>query len=243
MKLANGEYIWFVDSDDWIDQNCLNKICGQLDGCDVLYFNNYYDTTYSKERILSMNIDVRTGRELSKKDVKTPPMLYIYRRDFLTKAGHSFAVGMLHEDNLFTPIVLYTAQRVKPYNQPVYHKLSNPNSISHTINSQRCYDLMNVSNKLDMFAKEYVCKTDIWDWGHFIADTINGALAISLKCNSRVRHDLQDFVISHRYLLEYLCHSPKIPTKIMGWLSYKLCVPLVPLYQFLSIFRYKICFK
>jgi len=34
---AKGEYVWFVDSDDWIEENCLGRICSYLrDGLDIL---------------------------------------------------------------------------------------------------------------------------------------------------------------------------------------------------------------
>lgn len=36
LQHAKGEYIWFIDSDDWIESNCLYRIVSQLDGIDVL---------------------------------------------------------------------------------------------------------------------------------------------------------------------------------------------------------------
>ena len=30
LKLAKGNYIWFIDSDDWIEDNCLSSICQRL---------------------------------------------------------------------------------------------------------------------------------------------------------------------------------------------------------------------
>ena len=36
LSLAKGEYVWFVDSDDWIDTNCLTDIMKYLTGIDVL---------------------------------------------------------------------------------------------------------------------------------------------------------------------------------------------------------------
>ena len=243
LKLASGEYVWFVDSDDWINDNCLKGICSELDNCDVLYFNQYYESSYSSDVVVSKAYNDRIGRTLCKKDVMVATHSYIYRRDFLVHNDLSFAVGLFHEDNLFTSIALYTAQTVKPYNLPVYHRFSNPESITHTIMPKRCYDLMSVAEKQDKFAKMKVSDSDLWEWGHFVADTINGALALSLRCDSGVRRDLNAFINSHRDLLDYLCNSSKIPTRIMGLLAKKMNLPLVSLYQFLSIFRYKLLQK
>ena len=41
LEIAKGEFIGFVDSDDWVDINCLSSIYNQIDGCDILFFNQY----------------------------------------------------------------------------------------------------------------------------------------------------------------------------------------------------------
>lgn len=237
---AKGKYVWFVDSDDWVDNNSLKSINDQLNGCDILFFNQYYESTDTEDEVKIRTNDTGTGKTLCKNDVMVATQLYVYRREFLLQNDLTFAVGLLHEDNLFTPVALYTATIVKAFNLPVYHKYSNPKSITHTTNPKRCYDLMNVALKLDQFAKVKVDVSDLWEWGHFISDTINEALALSMKCDSNVRNDLDTFISSNRHLVDYLCHSPKIPTMIMGLLTQKLHIPLVPLYQFLSLFRYRL---
>ena len=240
LKLAHGDYVWFVDSDDWINDNCLKDICFQLGGCDILYFNQYYKSTCSSESIKTKMIEAETGAELCKKDILVGPHFYIIRRGFLTQYDYSFPVGLYHEDNLYIPTVLYKAQVIKSYQPPVYHNYYNPHSTTNIVNPKRCYDLMTIAERLKLFAETKVTETDSLNWGgHFISDTMNGALALSLKCEPQVRHDLGLFVGSHRDLLKYLCYAPKMPTRIMGWLSYYLHIPIVPLYQFLSVLRYK----
>lgn len=38
--MVNGEYVWFIDSDDWIDSNAINNLIGEngIHGCDICFF-------------------------------------------------------------------------------------------------------------------------------------------------------------------------------------------------------------
>ena len=238
-ELASGEYVWYVDSDDWVEENCLEGICGELDGCDILYFNRYYESGDPAESVIIRKNDATTGKELAGRDVPLAQSAYIYRRAFLIENGLSFAEGLFHEDNLFTPVALYLAQSVKPCDRPVYHKYVNPHSISRTLHPKRCYDLMAILERLSLFAEDHVAEQDRWAWGHFIADTMNGALALALKCGDPVKEDLDAFVRSHPGLLDYLCHARKVPTRIMGLLAKNLHIPLVRLYGILYTIRYR----
>ena len=41
LEHALGEYVWFVDSDDWIEENCLSRLLSiaTLESLDILCFN------------------------------------------------------------------------------------------------------------------------------------------------------------------------------------------------------------
>ena len=101
---SKGEYLWFVDSDDWIAENCLSDIIGCLTGCDVLYFNSHYNVAESGTIVAKLNYKETNGRFLSMRDVCYPVQYYIYRRTFLVENSLRFEVGVLHEDTLFTPM-------------------------------------------------------------------------------------------------------------------------------------------
>ena len=46
LERARGNFIWFVDSDDWIAENCLKTVCRLFDNnnIDMITFNTYYAT-------------------------------------------------------------------------------------------------------------------------------------------------------------------------------------------------------
>ena len=74
LKAARGEYVWFVDSDDWIEPFCLDKILSDLckyERLDVLQLQ--YRLTYEdgrKEEVPFWIIDKPTaGRKITKRGV------------------------------------------------------------------------------------------------------------------------------------------------------------------------------
>lgn len=235
MQRAKGEYIWFVDSDDWIEYNCLSGFCNLLDGCDILYFNKYFSDTDNKSLLKSKNNICCTGRELSKKGIMPAPHHYIYRRDYLECNHLTFPVGIVHEDSLFSPIAIYKAKTVKPYNIPVYHKFINQASITHTISPRRCYDLMTVTDSLLRFASYEVKDEDRYEWGNCIADCFNEILMLSLHYDDVVLNDIHNYITIHRDDLEYLCKSRKFPSRVLGY--------LLKLFRFPPIKTYKILYK
>lgn len=101
LKAAIGEYVWFVDSDDWIEENCLTGIFQKLDGkLDILQLQRrltYDDEPKKKElSIISIN-DVITGVEvLTKYRLPAPAQFRIYRRSFLLDNDLWFYKGILH---------------------------------------------------------------------------------------------------------------------------------------------------
>lgn len=240
LSKASGDYVWFFDSDDWAEEYCLADIAKQFDGCDVLYFNAHYNNKGTSQSISSYHNDSKFGRELSMKEIYYPVQYYIYRREFLVSNHLTFTPGLLHEDSMFTPIALYQADRVKPYNTPVYHQYERGGSITQTIDPKRCYDLMKVLLAHDTFVKERVEEENRYKWGCNIANSLNGLLAISIQCDKCVQNDVSSFLSNHHYLYSYLCHARKRPTRILGYLAKYNKLSIISLYKILSILRYKI---
>ena len=65
---ASGEYIWFVDADDWIANNCLRKLSLSLDGIDIFIFPGFWsdnENVYSKFCCSHMLVNNETGEIFS----------------------------------------------------------------------------------------------------------------------------------------------------------------------------------
>jgi len=134
LSVAKGEYVWFVDSDDWISPSLLTSICSKLiDSLDILWLGHVVEMNH---RIVSSSIPGAvdkycSGQFFYANFVKSENFIwkFIYRRDFLVEQRLFFCEGILYEDFEFTPRALAVAQRCFTYPVPCYHYLVRENSI------------------------------------------------------------------------------------------------------------------
>lgn len=147
MKKASGEYVLFLDSDDYIDSRALEYLyCeSKADNLDQLFFSaisffknenlehrfDVYGDYYSRKYDYS---GIMTGRTLFCKmsehaEFKPSACLQLVRRKFLEKNGISFLEGVVFEDNLFTIQCLSFSQRVRYANICLYFRRVREDSI------------------------------------------------------------------------------------------------------------------
>jgi len=160
MKAAYGEYIFFLDSDDWLVPNALEILKKEANGEDIICFNGrrYFEDgslEVPDEGITESNL---SGWDYYNKYALKPrkfhfvcTVLRIYRRDFLLQYQLFFEEGIYHEDNLFTPIACYYAKSVKVIPDILYVYRIRANSITQNFDSKRILDIVKVANKLAEF--------------------------------------------------------------------------------------------
>ena len=238
MKNAHGEYIWFFDSDDWAEENCLGEIAKNLNGCDLLYFNKHFADVDNVSKVIEKSNITNSGEILSMLDYYCQAPFYIYKHDFLLKNKLRFMEGILHEDNLFTPITLFRAKEVRPYDKPVYHQFKREGSITHVISPKRCYDLMKIITSHIAFAENEIKGRNRYAWGNCIADEANELLYLSIKCSTDVQADVNIFFKKNAHVCNYLIHSRKKPSKALGFLIKNAPIAPVSVYKLLYKLRY-----
>lgn len=113
MKVARGDYIWFVDSDDSVATDCLiylKKLLGMPDKVDIWCFDllkkNELDGTIAKENFFFKTSSQSDRCNVSKYDfgLKThmaPAQRFLFRRNFLNQNNLTFYPGIIHEDDDF----------------------------------------------------------------------------------------------------------------------------------------------
>lgn len=144
---ASGEWIVFVDSDDYVD----NHLCGRLmkeaekhPELDVMAYNGIEETQGETAPVRSK---VRPDIIVSGKDYllyheKTRSLgveawLYAYRRSFLQQENLRFQEGILHEDVEFTPRAMLRAKKVLELDENFYHYIVREESISTSKNMEK----------------------------------------------------------------------------------------------------------
>lgn len=162
LKEATGEYVMFVDSDDWLIEGSLSKLLASLNGEDVICFNakKYLEKTEDYKDNKTLWVDgVLKGWDYFNKVRLIPSEIHFvciwqraYRRVFLEENNLCFVEGIRRaEDDLFTTMVMYYAQTLKVINDCVYVYRVRDNSITTTIDINRWYDSLKVQKMLADF--------------------------------------------------------------------------------------------
>lgn len=135
MKLAQGEYLYLMDSDDIVDVHALEETVKVADekNVDFVIFQaiNYYMDTgeYKEQENYSMDelADFVGDSVFNWKDIKdyawsitVTPWSKIYRRDFIEKNNCSFPEGLVFDDNIFFWEVLFSAERITFYRKHLF---------------------------------------------------------------------------------------------------------------------------
>lgn len=169
IRNAKGEYIWFVDSDDWVERNSLQILAEYLSYSkpEVLCFNGklYHEEDGREEHDEGIVESRLTGWDYynkyalqSRKFHFVCVVLRLYKREFLLKHELFFEVGILHEDNLWIPQMCYYAESVISIPNSLYVYRIRAGSKMQTVSEKKVFDIIRVANKLSEF---FVSKTGI----------------------------------------------------------------------------------
>lgn len=133
VETAAGEWIMFVDSDDWMADSCLSGIMGIIDSADIIIAANQRNEdsvrrlpdSISKKNYLEMQY----ARELS-----ASPCAKMFRRTLFDDKTLSFPKQINRgEDYLMNLMLAINNQKdVRVYKHQIYHVRENLTSIRHT---------------------------------------------------------------------------------------------------------------
>jgi glycosyltransferase involved in cell wall biosynthesis len=174
LDAAKGDYILFLDSDDWLEDNALELLAEKLCDEDMLCFSGrrYFEEEgrfnfpdrLNERRYLS-GMDYYSDNALERRDFAfVCVVLRLYKRSFLLENGLRFKEGIYHEDNLFTPQACFYAKGVNVIDTCLYNYRVRANSIMTTFNLKRYIDLLSTANELATFfiSKEGFDKTVVY---------------------------------------------------------------------------------
>ena len=143
VKKAKGEYLIFVDSDDYIEKDLLKELNKSLtDNPDLVRFQIrevYGDNTkkdYNEEPFTNKN-GVEAFSILCKYHFVENAWAYLYRKDFYLKNKFSFKKGAIHEDFGLVPLVIMKAKIVNSISYIGYNYLQRENSIMSEKNYEK----------------------------------------------------------------------------------------------------------
>lgn len=247
IKLAKGEYVWCVDSDDWISSNSLKVLLPLLDGdCDLLkmYAIERTDSGQQKKVIPFSRPVVFSGPETFRNGCAqiATSVLLVYRKNFIEKYNLSFMPGVYHEDNEFCPRVCYLSKRTVVIPEYLYiirrTTSDGRQSITTSVNPKRAFDMLKCMQSLAKFNDEIVqekfIKNVIDTW---ICQGFTIALDVIIKCDASVCREFNYcFYSKYRSLLFNLSHG-NLKFKVESLLFNLFPHHITSCYKFLNCFN------
>lgn len=166
IKLATGEYIGFVDSDDYVDENFFEELYNTAKkyNADIvstnilkhkpkfckynIKYNEYKTTTNIQDKIKLCSDTKKRFFSCWNK---------IYKRDLINSNNIIFTENKLHEDVLFSLSALYFSKTLAVTPNTKYHYMQNPSSICNTKKgtNDRNIDRYYIYKQLEILADKY----------------------------------------------------------------------------------------
>ena len=166
LKYATGEYIWFIDSDDYIDKDefepIADMLCRRDYAPDIICFGR--TEVYSPKHTFKMPIHLETGyynsgaqyysKSMNDGSYRTNVWDKILKRELIHNHNLKFEEGLLYEDMLFClQAFMYAGNIAVCHCYPYCYIHYNSNSITKKV-SKKHLDVLTFIEKATYFIKK-----------------------------------------------------------------------------------------
>ena len=171
---CSGDYIYFLDSDDWIETESFEEIIKELEEdhrknqeLDIIVGKEKAYSDFTGYEVLDERISgeltgkIMSGREFMEKalknkfwNVRLP--IYVYRKKLLTENNIKFPVGRKsNEDEVFSIDVFYHAEKLKITDRIFGYYRARSGSIMSVLNIRHSEDIFeNVKELIEKYKDE-----------------------------------------------------------------------------------------
>ena len=138
IKKANGDYIAFIDSDDWIDENYINELYSRMINsnselaiCGIRYLDENGSTSKvvlpGKDGVFS-NIDTIKSMHGEHRTPYVSAWAKLYKKELFEQV--LFPDGKIHEDEFTCYRYIYNSKNIAIINEPLYNTVFREGSIT-----------------------------------------------------------------------------------------------------------------
>ncbi len=164
LEMARGEWIGFIDSDDWITPDYYQKLLQKAEetGADMVGCDYHLTHQHSMEigQVVPNNKLSQTG-VLDKEKYRSlildsgSLVVKIYRRNIILGYSNRFPENIFYEDNAISNSWMLRATHFEYIPEPMYYYYQHDTSTVHTITEERCEDRMEAARIMIREAKEF----------------------------------------------------------------------------------------
>lgn len=160
IEAAKGEYVAFVDGDDWIEPNMLETLyhMAQKHGADLSSSAAVMDFADGSHRLM-LNPSVGSGpvttdmRKYLLRHFVSNFTTMLFRREWLVAEALRFPTATSGEDSCYMGQCYLLCRRIAQCDTPFYHYLIHPSSISHRRHVYRGWQKREAFGALLSFAR------------------------------------------------------------------------------------------
>lgn len=163
IKNAKGDYIFFLDSDDWVDQRIISHLYMLIKKYDADIAECQYEKVYKEDAIINNEdkeeIKVYTPKEslenliTERSGNRVVSWNKLYKKKLFNQI--EFPMGKIHEDEYTTYKLLYQCKKIVVTNLKFYYYRQRENSIiSEKFNPKRLDVIQAYEEKLEFYKKK-----------------------------------------------------------------------------------------
>lgn len=147
LAVCNGEYVGFLDSDDFVCEEMFEKMYCRAKDEDADYVAcGYTDITYENGKEIVLQEYVASKPAYCTKDMffgaLVSPFLHIYRRELLEKSKVIFPEGFIYEDTAFYLNLVPYIRRIETIEEALAFRLRHSNSTTTTFKKERVKEII-----------------------------------------------------------------------------------------------------
>ncbi len=223
LRKATGEYVWFIDSDDFICKNVLKNIYKecfnyQLDALRIKWQRvDVHENPLSpfKKGDRENKFSVTSGLEFVEKRCSTYlfPWSFIYKRTTLFKNNMLFREGLLYEDVEFNVRILPLLDKIKSFNKVCYcYTVNRSDSTLNKLDPKRISDLLTVCNSIKTLSKQ----SDLSFHKRILSDCVISAILLTASSSRMLKDNKRDFLWKlSESKINHLLYTGTLPRKIL----------------------------
>lgn len=223
VKIATGELIGFVDSDDWIFDEMYQLLYEDMKrngsdisacGVEIIWENNESELLTPKGHYL-LNQQEAMEAIIRETKLKQPVVYKLYKLDLIR--GIMFPKGKYHEDIFWSYRVIGKAHKVSIFDTPCYFYFQRGNSIMRSTYSLKRLDSLEAKlERLEFLEKSFPDLIGIAKWDLWFSCMYSMQLAMKYL-------SLQDYRIARKKIfdivneIKFLSCITNVSAKEKGW--------------------------
>ncbi len=146
IPFAKGEYIAFLDSDDWAEDTLYEKLINAIGDADVCVTDIEYWYEDPSRRFRMKGLSDWDAETVQKKALLSPLFAWnkLYKAELFQKQGYRYPVGTWYEDHPVTTMIFAKADKIAYLNECLIHYRQREGSIMSATSDKRIGQIFDV---------------------------------------------------------------------------------------------------